>query len=101
MPKAATLSSAVDTATKCLATASLAASSKPPIAPEPRSPSSSQARARRALVSVSSVVNVLEATMNKVVSGSRSLVFSATSVGSMLETKRAVRPGLTYGWSAS
>ena len=64
-------------------------------------PSSSQLRASRALVRVSSVVKVLEATMNSVVSGSRSSVFSATSVGSMLETKRALRPGFTYGWSAS
>ena len=101
MPNAATLSSAVDTATKCLATAALAASSPSSIAPEARSPSSSQLRASRALVSVSRVVKVLEATMNSVVSGSRSLVFSATSVGSMLEMKRAFRPGFTYGCSAS
>jgi hypothetical protein len=47
-----------------------------------------QSRAIRALVRVSSVVKVLDATMNSVVSGSRSAVFSAQSVGSMLETKR-------------
>ena len=39
--------------------------------------------------------------MKSVVSGSRSLVFSATSVGSMLETNRAFSPGFTYGWRAS
>ena len=39
--------------------------------------------------------------MKSVVSGSRSLVFSATSVGSMLETNRACNPGFTYGWRAS
>ena len=94
MPNAATLSSAVDTATKCLATAAFAASSPSSMAPDARSPSSSQLRASRALVSVSSVLKVLEATMNSVVAGSRSLVFSATSVGSMLETKRALQAGL-------
>ena len=75
MPNAATLSSAVDTATKCLATAALDASSPASTAPDSRSLSSSQLRARRALVSVSKVVKVLEATMKSVVSGSRSLVF--------------------------
>ena len=90
MPKSATLPSAVETATKCLATAPLAASSPSPTAPEARSPSSSQVRARRALVSVSRVVKVLEATMNSVVAGSRSRVASARSVGSMLDTNRKV-----------
>ena len=61
----------------------------------------SQARASRALVSVSSVPNVLEATMNSVVAGSRSLTVSATSVGSMLEMKRHCSPSATYGLSAS
>ena len=49
------------------------------------SSSSSQVRASRALVRVSSVVKVLETMMNRVVSGSRPLVFSARSFGSMLE----------------
>ena len=101
MPNAATLSKAVDTATKCLATAVPAASSPSSIAPEPRSPSSSQARASRALVSVSKVVKVFDATMNNVVSGSRPRVFSATSVGSMLETNRQLSPSWTYGCRAS
>ena len=38
------------------------------------------------LVRVSRVVKVLETMMNRVVSGSRPLVFSARSFGSMLET---------------
>ena len=101
MPKSATLCSAVDTATKCLATAPFRVLAPSPTTPTARSPSSSQVRASRALVSVSSVVNVLDATMNRVVSGSRSAVFSATSVGSMLETKRHSRPSCTYGFSAS
>ena len=95
MPKSATLSRAVDTATKCFATAGLAASSPSSTAPEARNPSSSQARASRALVRVSRVVKVLEATMNNVVSGLRSAVATARSVGSMLDTKRQVRPGCT------
>lgn len=76
MPKAATLSRAVDTATKCFATASPRCFSEPSIAPEATSPSSSQDRANRALVSVSRVVKVLLATITSVVSGSRSRVFS-------------------------
>ena len=42
-------------------------------------------------MSVSSVVKVLEETTNSVSAGSRSRVASAKSVGSMLETNRAVR----------
>ena len=49
-----------------------------------------QARAAWALVSVSSVVNVLEQMMNSVSSGSRSRVASTKSVPSTLETKRNV-----------
>ena len=56
MPNSATFSALVETATKCLATAL----SSPP------SPSSSQRRASVALVSVSCVVKVLDATMNSV-----------------------------------
>ena len=55
MPNSATLAPLVETATKCLATA----------AASPRC-STSQARALRALVMVSSVVKVLEQTMNSV-----------------------------------
>ena len=45
MPNASTLSSAVETATKCLATASRRASSVSSIAPAFRGPSQSQSRA--------------------------------------------------------
>ena len=55
------------------------------MAPLALSSSSSQVRASRALVRVSRVVKVLETMMNRVVSGSRPLVFSARSFGSMLE----------------
>ena len=77
MPNALTSLAFVDTATKCLATAD----SSP-------SPSTSHCRAARALVSVSSVVKVLEETMNSVVAGSRSRSASTMSVGSMLDTNR-------------
>src|SRR5690625_7468711 len=78
MPKSATLSRAVETATKCLVTASVRASWVSVSAPAAASFSQSHSRARRALVSVSRVPKVLEATMKRVVSGSRSLVVSAT-----------------------
>ena len=55
------------------------------------SAASSQSRAVRALVIVSSVVKVLDETMNSVSAGSRSRVASAKSVPSTLETKRNVR----------
>ena len=54
-------------------------------------PRRAQSRAVRALVIVSSVVNVLEETMNSVSAGSRSRVASAKSVPSTFETKRKVR----------
>lgn len=92
MPNTATLSSAVDTATKCCATAAVRASSESSRTPAALSSVHSHSRARRAFVSVSSVPNVFEATMNSVVVGSRPLTFSARSVGSMLETKRTSRP---------
>ncbi len=101
IPKAATLSRAVETATKCLPMASNSASADSSMALTARSSRSSQSRAIRALVRVSKVVKVLEATMNRVVSGSSPLVFSTTSVGSMLETKRHSRCSATYGFSAS
>ena len=81
MPNAATSSRFVDTATKCLATAR----SSPP------NPSSSHARAVRAFVIVSRVVNVFDATMKSVSAGSRASVASAKSVPSTFETKRNVR----------
>ena len=62
MPNAATLSRAVETATKCWATAALRDSSSSAV---PRV-SQSHSRARRALVRVSRVPNVLDATMNSV-----------------------------------
>jgi hypothetical protein len=77
MPNSDTFSALVETATKWWATAA-------------SSPSACtvQSRAERALVIVSSVVNVLEETMNSVSSGSRSRVASTKSVESTLETNR-------------
>ena len=78
MPKSATAFALVDTATKCLATA----------AASPPSRASAQSRALSALVIVSSVVKVLDETMNSVSAASRSFTASAKSVPSTLETKR-------------
>ena len=50
-----------------------------------------QARAERAFVIVSSVVNVFEETTKSVSSGARSRVASTKSVESTFETKRNVR----------
>jgi hypothetical protein len=80
IPNADTFSAFVDTATKCLAIAD----SSPP------SRASAHSRAVRALVIVSSVVNVFEATMNSVSSASRPRVASTESVPSTLDTKRKV-----------
>ena len=80
MPNSATRSAFVETATKCFATAASSPSA-----------ASAHSRAERALVIVSSVVNVFEAMMNSVSSGSRSRVASAMSVESTFETKRSVR----------
>ena len=77
MPNSRTFSALVLTATKWRATA---ASS--------RSVISSQSRAERALVSVSSVLNVLLLTMNRVSAGSRSTVASRRSAPSTLDTNR-------------
>ncbi len=85
MPNSATLSRAVETATKCWATA-------PEASMPSGSRSSSHARHSRALVSVSRVPKVLLATMKRVVSGSRPDSFCAASVGSMLLMKRHVNP---------
>jgi hypothetical protein len=82
MPNARTSAALVDTATKWRATARSSPSRR-----------SSQARAVRAFVSVSSVVNVFEATMNSVCSGSRSRVASTTSAASMFETNRTSSSG--------
>ena len=79
IPKRDTSSAFVDTATKCFAIASS----------EPRR-ASAQSRAVWALVIVSSVVNVFDATMKSVSSGSRSRVASAKSVPSTLETNLKV-----------
>ena len=78
MPNSATFSALVETATKCLATA----------ASSPPSPASSHSRAEVALVIVSIVVKVLEATMNSVSAGSRSRTASCRSAPSTLETNR-------------
>ena len=76
MPNLLTPSALVDTATKCLATANSSPSSL-----------TSQARAVWALVMVSWVVKVLEATMNKVLSGSHSAKTWLMWAPSTLETK--------------
>ena len=81
MPNFATSVALVETATKCLA---IEVSS-------PRAPASDHSRAVRALVIVSSVVNVLDETMKSVSAGSRSCTASAKSVPSMFETNRKVR----------
>ncbi len=80
MPNFATSLLFVDMAAKCFAMASCGA-------PDFRNHS----RAVCALVIVSSVVKVFEATRKRVSSGLRSRVASAKSVPSTLETKRKVR----------
>jgi hypothetical protein len=79
IPNPDTFSAFVETATKCLA-----------IADSSPSASSVHSRAERALVIVSSVVNVFEETMNSVSAASRSRVASTKSVESTLETNRNV-----------
>ena len=81
MPNAATFSAFVEIATKCRATA----------AASPPRPATNQSRAVRALVMVSCVVNVLDATRNRVSAGSRSRVCSTKSEPSTLDTKRITR----------
>jgi len=83
MPKPATRSAFVDTATKWLRTAS---------AP---SASISHRRAVSAFVSVSSVPKVLEHTTNSVPAGSRSARAWAMSAPSMFDTKRTSGPSAT------
>src|SRR5919106_4434257 len=80
IPNSDTRSALVETATKCLAIADL-------------SPSwlRTQSRAEMALVSVSRVVKVFDDTINSVSSADRSLVASAKSVESTLETNRNVK----------
>jgi hypothetical protein len=80
IPNFETSSALVETATKCLA---IALSSPP-------RPPSTQSRAVRALVMVSSVVKVFDEITKRVSAGSRSRVASAKSVPSTLETKRKV-----------
>ena len=79
MPNFATSSALVETATKCLATASSWCSAF-----------SAHVRAVWALVIVSRVVKVFEEMIKSVSSGSRSRVASSTSVPSAFETKRKV-----------
>ena len=89
MPNSATFSAFVDSATKCLATA---------VSPvPPASASSSQLRADVALVTVSMVVKVLEATMNSVSAGSRSRTASCRSAPSTFDTKRNVSRAVGVG----
>jgi hypothetical protein len=75
MPNSSTRSALVDTATKWSATA------------DSPSVSTSQARAVRALVNVSMVPKVFDATMNSVEAGSESASTAATSAPSTLDTK--------------
>src|SRR5713101_1149809 len=90
MPKLLTSLVLVDRATKCLATwASCLACAR------------NQSLAVWALVSVSWVVKVLEATMNSVVSGFRRLVVSAIWVPSIFDTKWTLSPSWAYGFRAS
>src|SRR3546814_3014883 len=77
MPKSRTPSAFVETATKCFATADAS----------PPSPSRHHARAACALARVSSVVKVLEQTMNSVCAGSSPRTASLKSVPSSLDTK--------------
>jgi hypothetical protein len=88
----------VETATKCLATApaswALGAVDR---ALRLEQAASSQSRAMRALVRVSSVVKVLDATMNRVVSGSRPRVFSATVGGVDVGDEAALQAVLHVG----
>ena len=74
MPHSAALATLAVSATKCRAT------SCPPWA-------ANQSSAERALAMVSSVVKVLEATMNSVLSGRTACSTLASSWPSMLETK--------------
>ena len=91
MPNSTTFGSFVETATKWRATA----------AGSPPRPASSQSRAERALVSVSSVVNVLLQMTNSVSAGSRSRVASNRSVPSTFETNRTVNRRSEYQRSAA
>ncbi len=91
IPNSATFSAFVDRATKCLATAFSS----------PSRPFSSQERAEVALVMVSIVVKVLDATMNSVSDGSRSRVASCRSEPSTFDTKRNVSSRAVNGRSAS
>ena len=78
MPNAETFAALVETATKCFATA----------LGSPPSPFNNHSRALCALVIVSSVVKVLDDTMNSVSAGSRSRVASTKSMPSTFETNR-------------
>ena len=89
MPKAATSSALVDTATKWWRTASAS----------PRA-STSHSRAERALVSVSIVVKVFEETMNSVSAASRPVTASAMSLPSTFDTKRTFSSGSAASRSA-
>ncbi len=89
MPKPATALALVETATKCFATAR----SSP-------SRSTSQARAEAALVMVSCVVKVLEATTNSVRAGSSPARVSARCAPSTLDTKCGRRSARWNGVSA-
>ena len=92
MPNASTSSALVETATKWCRTGS-----SPALA---ASPPSSQSRALRALVSVSSVVKVFEQTTNRVERGRGRRTASSTSTPSMFDTKRTSMAGSARSRSA-
>ncbi len=89
IPKSATRSALVETATKWSATA------------DSPSASTSQARAVRALVSVSIVPKVFDATTNNVDAGSESASTEATSAPSTFETNEQRMDSCRYARSAS
>ncbi len=91
MPKSATFPALVDSATKCFATA---------LSSPPR-PSTSQERAEVALVIVSIVVKVFDATTNSVSAGSRSRTASCRSAPSTFDTNRKVNERSVEARSAS
>ena len=97
MPKAVTAAMLVERATKCLQTSASVGVAPESGALEVRN----QRLADSALVMVSCVVKVLEATMNSVVSLFRCLMVSTRCVPSMFDTKCTRNSGDEYGLSAS
>jgi len=97
MPKAATLSSAVETATKCFATASVRDDSLPSIAPDFDRDAQSQSRGQPRVGQRLQRGERLRRDDEQRWLGSRSAVFAYMSVGSMFDTKPALQARL-YVW---